>query len=120
LCSAVAQHAESHHAAGQLELVALVLQIGEPDLAVGGQAHHIGRVELHLGAGVGPRQELILDNQRCVEGRRHHFARVRAPHGDVSVHHTYARHAAAGTLGLVWLVLRPGRAGDSSGDDQKP
>ena len=54
---------------------------------MGGQAHHVGPIELHLGTGVRPGQELILDHQRRVEGRRHHFARVSATHGNVPVHH---------------------------------
>src|SRR5581483_4311287 len=49
----IAQHAETRGAGGDLNLIAVILQLAEANFARRTDAQQVGRIELHFGAPVG-------------------------------------------------------------------
>ncbi len=95
------QHAKRRHAARQLNLIAMISQLGDANLGASRQPNHVGRIELHLGAPGGSGQHAVSDYQRRVHHRRHEIAIVAAANRNVAHHHAQPGSAMIGAVGVL-------------------
>ena len=100
LHTAGTEHAPRHHAAADLNLDTIVLQIPQTNLGIGSNPNEIRVVELYFRASVVAHCQRIAHHERRIHCRRYPLAGIATLHLSVAIEDAEASHLAA------WLIGR--------------
>src|SRR6185436_16591319 len=84
----IAQHAEHHGAASDLQLVPRSAQLAQPDFGIRRQPRHVGVIELDLGARTRSRRDPVIRNEGRVYSRGGVVTGVTTLNADLAVDNT--------------------------------